>query len=109
MPREREREHVPTYEELVALRAQEWQQAQARAAVALSEQQKALEAMPDVAHAPVTGSRWSGHGVVCLCGHRDFSCTRWVTCNGVRHRTELVCQACGVTGTWDWTTKGWLP
>jgi len=98
-----------TFEELKAEREREWQAAQAKAAAALRAQQAQLQAMPDVATPPDPSIPWGHPGVACRkCRSAGFRVTRWVTCNGVRHRAELVCLGCTWRDTWDFTLKRWL-
>jgi hypothetical protein len=98
----------PTYEELAALRAEEWAAAQARAAKDLADYHAELAQMPDVRHAPELGATWSHPAIVCPCGGTTFRVQRWNTVNGLRHRAELACVACPRVETWDWATMMWM-
>jgi hypothetical protein len=99
----------PTYDELRAIRSEEWETAQKTAAKTLADFHALLAGMPDVKDAPATGVPWSHPEIMCPCGETVFHVERWVTVNGVRHRTELTCTRCARVDTWDWTLKMWLP
>lgn len=99
----------PTYEELKAQRAAEWDAAQKTAATLLAQLHEQILKMPDVAGAPAQGSTWSNADIFCdNCASKYFTVVRWVTVNGVRYRTELDCQNCGRKDTWDWATQQWM-
>jgi hypothetical protein len=108
----------PTYQELLAERQQEWARAQAKAAADLKALHASIAKMPDVADAPAPGQPWGQPGIVCIgggrgdvpkpCGSEVFHVSRWVTCNGTRHRAELRCLGCGRLGTWDWESMSWI-
>ena len=102
-------EKVKTFEELREDRAREWSVAQGKAAQALGELLAGIAKMPDVLAAPAQGVPWGHPGIACPhCGSEGFLCSRWVTCNGIRHRAELACLGCKVVRTWDWGTLRWL-
>jgi hypothetical protein len=98
-----------TYEQLAALRAEEWATAQRTMAKNIADLHASIVQMPDVAGAPGPNVPWSHPDIMCPCGEMTFLVPRWVTVNGVRHRAELVCTGCKCTGTWDWSLKSWLP
>jgi len=99
----------PTYAELAHERQREWAEAQTLAAKGLAELDERLRKMPDVAGAPAVGSQWEAPSEVrCRCLGSRFTMRKWVTVNGLRHRTEVQCLVCNLVGTWDWATAQWL-
>jgi hypothetical protein len=98
----------PSYAELYAQRQREWADKQALAEQRLREDQKRLMEMPDVRSAPEIGDERVLKQVPCQCGGRAYGVRRWVLINGIKHRAELACMACGFVGTWDWGEGRWL-
>jgi hypothetical protein len=99
----------PSYQELAALRQEEWLAAQRKAEANIKALHASIAQMPDVKHAPAPTDVWGHPGIACAgCGSEGFNVTRWVTVNGVRHRAELKCLGCGKGGTWDWASKAWI-
>ena len=99
----------PTYDELRAERAKEWNAAQGAAARAQAELHASIMKMPDVANAPSPDLAWSHKGITCrACKSNLFHVERWSTVNGVRYRAELDCLACEETATWDFTENRWV-
>lgn len=69
-----------------------------------------FSSMPDVMNAPKVGQVNTLEGVSCLkCNKSSFHVERWVTVNGVKHRTEVKCSdpLCGLWGCYDFVT-GWI-
>lgn len=99
----------PTYAELLAQSAREWQEKQEIAAKRHREMMLQLETMPDVKQAPAPGSAWTHPQIECLtCRSRDFVMGKWVTVNGKRYRAKLTCATCGHTRVWGWDEMRWL-
>jgi hypothetical protein len=104
-------EKSPTYEELKSERAKEWAEKQAIAAKTLDSIHAGLQQMPDVRDAPSSDHAWSHPDIHCpgqACAGKEFRVTKWVTVNGLRHRAELRCVHCGLSGTWDWNDRAWM-
>jgi len=98
----------PTFEELKAERAREWQDAQRRAAIDLDALREKLARMPEV-HAP--DSPWDTRGeIVCACVGSVFRTEqrRWISVNGRKYRAELTCVACQAVRTWDFLESKWV-
>ena len=99
----------PTYEELRAGREKAWAKSSAAFARQQAESHAAILAAPDVAHAPVKGQPFAHDDLACPhCGCQSFLMDTWVTLNGVRYRTWLVCGGCHATVVWDWTERRFL-
>lgn len=100
-----------TYEELQAKAAAEWQKKSAIAGRQVAEWMAQIQRMPDVLQAPEPGTPWAQDGIVCpACKSTGFTVPPrgWVTVNGHRHRTTLICLGCKKVDTWDWSTMAWL-
>lgn len=104
------KEQPKTFEELQADQAVKWQSILDARAAQFKAMNDAIAIMPDVLSKPDATKRWTPDpiNIVCPCGGVDFLVNRWVTINGVKHRWEGTCQACGVVGTWDWLEMRWV-
>lgn len=104
-------EPPPTYEQLRAQRAAEWEAAQALARRQFTDLVDTIMRMPDVADAPPPESEWSHAQLACpVCASKYFRIRPrgWVTVNGIRHRVAVVCLGCEHHDTWDWATASWM-
>ena len=103
------RQPEQTYAELAERRAQEWAQAQARAAAAIAQRHKEISQMPDVVNRPAVGDLWNPAGLKCPTDNNPtFRVLRYVTINGILYRTQLQCANGDYNGTYDWQTYTWL-
>ena len=100
---------APTYEEMRAQRAKDWAKSSAAFSRNLSASAAAIMAAPDVAHAPVKGQPYAHEDLACpKCAFRSFVMDTWVTVNGVRYRTWLLCEGCHEEVVYDWTVRRWI-